>query len=215
MKPTYLTKQGLLQRSFKKLLLGGIASLMCMGVSAWATLSPLPLVCISDNNGNPTVALSALDEIMIGGSSPTITYGVESVNLQFYVAPVFVPILGQRAVFITSPSQGGPTPTELVTLSVTQLIGQNSVNIFFADDTASNFVATLALWQNVATTIPSTGGEQDISSLLSSGENLQICVDCGGQQVPDSTPTVGLLLLALAGVVLVHRVMPRRGSDLR
>lgn len=229
MKPAQMTNQGLLRSSLKTLIAGGMAALICMATPAWAnlihpnTLVPLPKLCFIDNNGNPLVTSSSLSEILVPGTTPTITPGVEQVDIQFYVLPVFMEVSSfvQSAVILTQSGPGGPTPLDILILSVDPLLAKNSVDLFFADNTAANFSSMVTTWEGKnAPMLASTGSEQDLSSLLYAGINfqgeqsLQICVGCG-QGVPDSGTTVALLGLALACVLLMHRLMPRLGTVLR
>src|SRR5208283_213978 len=98
------------QRGPKAWLVAGTAAFLCTAASAWATLSPLPMLCIDGTI--PVVTYSDLSEITVGGvSAPTITYGDEYANIQFYTSPVFLNDYGTFSVILT---QGG-TPSEVVT----------------------------------------------------------------------------------------------------
>jgi hypothetical protein len=206
MKKTILIGTGLLRRSFKTLLGGAIIASVCMAVPAWASLIPTPLVCITDINGNIIVTPSDLDEVVLGNPA-VITYGTGTGEISFDSTMVFFPNLGQRAVILTQ--SGGSTPDEIVILTINQLIGKNTVDVFYADTAFAGFAALAALWSG-SPTVQETGGLQDVTSYLNPGEGLQICVGCGNQ-VPDSGNTLLLLGFTLVGMFMVYRLMPRPG----
>ena len=219
MRPIQFTRQGLLKRSFKTLLVGVMAAFLCMAVSVRATLIPLPKICITDNdNGTtPSVVITDLGLITLPPGDPTqpsITSGIGKLEIQFFTDPVFFPIPGQTAVILKDLGTGNPS--DIVILTVSALLGKNSVDVYFADAAAANFSTLLLAWGGIAPTVFETGVQQDVSPLLySSEEVLAICVGCGGQSVPDSGSTLALLGLALAGVVLMPRLIIRQGKGLR
>jgi hypothetical protein len=195
---------------FKRGLLAcGLAAFFCMAYSARATLDPVPLICFTDNNGNPIVSTANLSEILNPSSStPTITYGFETIEIQFYSFDVFVAgALGTHAVIIDGP---GATPNQIVILNVAQLTGKDSVDIYFADYTAANWSTLLTTFAG-SPTITETGSQLDVTSLLHLAplDGPEICVDCGGS-VPDSGPTLVLLGISLVAVILVHKRLKSR-----
>jgi hypothetical protein len=219
MKPTQMTTQGLLPQSLKALLAGGI---LCTGVSSWATPSQ-GFICITDNNGSPTVAYSNLIGITSPANpTPSITTGVGQVNVQFYVESAgvggyfFAPDTGYAILTLLG------APDFVMKYNVTSTgPSQDSLTISFVDTTSASFASLLSLANSAsAPNVALTGGEQDVSSDLepASGDEshgaLQICIQCGAS-TPDTTPTWPLLGLAVIGMASMYRFVPRFAKGTR
>jgi len=203
------------QLTTRALLAGGtMAAILCMAFSASATLIPLPTICLGS-----TVTDADLGEITEPPNlTPTITTGTGTVDIQFYVNPVFLPEgnviggTGQAAVILTQ----GVTPEDIVILTVAALTGKNSVDIYFADTAAANFSSLITTWQSTAASVALTGSQQDVSpDLYNSEETLSICVNCNATSAPDTGSTLALLALALGSMGLVYRRVLRPAKNLR